>query len=205
MESPLNPEQFSPPSPPDKGRESSPEQKTLILGFTIFLLSESMIFVSLFMSYIILRLTTPNWLPPGLEPLAVLHPAILTGVLVISSLLLFAAERTLRGRKLGGFRILWLTAFVMGVYFLVDQVSAWNQQPFGLTTGLFGGTYYLLTSFHSLHVLVGLFLLMLMLVRSFIPGNYNRGDAGVRVTALFWHFVVVISIILFLLLYFWRA
>ncbi len=205
MESPLNPEQFPPSAMPERGRKESSAQDNLVFGFTMFLLSESMVFVSLFMAYIILRLTTPDWFPFGLTALEVWPPAINMGILLVSGCLVFVAERVLRGRKLGWFRLLWLASFVMGTYFLVDQFRTWIYLPFGLTTGLFGATYYLLTSFHSLHVLAGLFLLMLMLVRSFTPGNYNRGQAGVRVTVLFWQFVVAISIILFLLLYLWRA
>ena len=44
----------------------------------------------------------------------------------------------------------------------------------------------------------------LMLVKSFLPGNYNGGEEGVKATSLFWHFVDVIRISLFVLLYVWR-
>jgi cytochrome c oxidase subunit 3 len=43
-----------------------------------------------------------------------------------------------------------------------------------------------------------------MLVKSFIPGNYDRGEVGVTATSLFWHFVDVIWIILFILIYLWQ-
>ena len=71
--------------------------------------------------------------------------------------------------------------------------------------GLVGGTFYLLTGFHGLHVLTGILLQMLMLARSFIPGNYNKSHFGVSATTLFWHFVDGIWVILFSLLYLWRA
>ena len=51
----------------------------------------------------------------------------------------------------------------------------------------------------------GVLLMGLMLVKSFIPGNYNGGEEGVKATSLFWHFVDVIWIILFVLLYVWRT
>lgn len=92
----------------------------------------------------------------------------------------------------------------MGTYFLIGQVIKWSHLSCGLTKGLFGATFYILTGFHGLHVLVGIFLQMLMLARSFIRGNYNKSHFGVGATSLFWHFVNVIWIILFSLLYLWQ-
>jgi cytochrome c oxidase subunit 3 len=64
--------------------------------------------------------------------------------------------------------------------------------------------FYLLTGFHGLHVLTGVILQTLMLGRSFLPNNYEGGHFGVMATSLFWHFVDVIWIILFILIYLWQ-
>jgi cytochrome c oxidase subunit 3 len=174
-----------------------------IFGFTVFLLSESMIFLSFFMSYITLRLTTPNWIPAGVPRLEILQPGINTAVLVSSSFVIYLAERALKRRNLNKFRLLWLLTSAMGTYFLVGQAIEWRHLSFGLTTGLFGATFYLLTGFHGLHVLAGILLQLIMLGRSFIPGNYNTTHFGVSATSLFWHFVDVIWVVLFSLLYIW--
>jgi cytochrome c oxidase subunit 3 len=92
----------------------------------------------------------------------------------------------------------------MGSFFLYGQAVEWMGLDFGFTDGLFGGTFYLLTGFHGLHVLTGVLLQGIMLGRSFIPGNYDDGEVGVAATSLFWHFVDVIWIILFLLIYVWQ-
>jgi cytochrome c oxidase subunit 3 len=175
-----------------------------MFGFTVFLLSESMVFASFFLAYFALRLTTPNWLPPGVSGLEVTRPAINTVVLVSSSFVIVMAERALKRHQLGRFRLLWLLTSAMGLYFLVGQVIEWRSLPFKLTTGLFGTTFYLLTGFHGLHVLAGVLLQLLMFGRSFIPGNYSRTHFGVSATGLFWHFVDVIWLILFSLLYLWQ-
>ncbi|PLZ95283.1 heme-copper oxidase subunit III, partial [Fischerella thermalis CCMEE 5328] len=75
---------------------------------------------------------------------------------------------------------------------------------FGFTSGAFGGMFYLLTGFHGLHVFTGILLQLIILVRSFIPGNFESGHFGVSATSLFWHFVDVIWIVLFVLLYIWQ-
>jgi cytochrome c oxidase subunit 3 len=175
-----------------------------LFGFTVFLLSESMVFASFFIAYFGLRLTTSNWLPPGVTGLEVQQPAINTVVLVSSSFVIYFAERFLKQGQIGKFRLFWLLTSAMGIYFLVGQAIEWHHLPFGVRTGLFGTTFYLLTGFHGLHVLAGIVLQLIMFGRSFIPGNYEHSHFGVSAAALFWHFVDVIWIVLFSLLYLWQ-
>ncbi len=175
-----------------------------MFGFIVFLLSESVIFFSFFAGYIIYKTTALDWLPPGVTGLEIQEPAINTVVLVSSSFVIYIAERYLHVKNLWGFRCFWLLTMVMGSYFLYGQAVEWRSLSFGFTDGLFGGTFYLLTGFHGLHVLTGVLLQGLMLGRSFIPSNYDRGEFGVAATSLFWHFVDVIWIILFVLIYVWQ-
>lgn len=176
----------------------------LMFGFTVFLLSESMVFFSLILSYVILRLTARQWLPPGVSGVELSKETIInTVVLLSSSIVIYFAERALDKGNLLLFRLLWLTTSAMGSYFLAGEIKEWLGLDFGIDTGLVGGTFYLLTGFHGLHLTVGIFLQMLMLVRSFIPGNYSRGKHGVSAVSLFWHFVDGIWVLLFSLLYLW--
>ncbi|NES20153.1 MAG: heme-copper oxidase subunit III [Symploca sp. SIO3E6] len=175
-----------------------------MFGFIIFLLSESVIFLSFFAGYIVYKTTALDWLPPGVTGLEIKEPAINTVVLVSSSFVIYLAERFLHKENLWGFRLFWLLTIAMGSYFLYGQAVEWQGLPFGFTDGVFGGTFYLLTGFHGLHVLTGVLLQLLMLGRSFIPGNYDGGEFGVAATSLFWHFVDVIWIILFALIYLWQ-
>ncbi|MEO0836250.1 MAG: heme-copper oxidase subunit III [Cyanobacteria bacterium J06642_3] len=173
-------------------------------GFIIFLLSESIIFLSLFAGYIVYKTSSVDWLPPGIEGIEVRDPAINTVILVSSSFVIYIAERYLHNKNLWGFRFFWLLTMAMGSYFLYGQAVEWNSLEFGFTSGVFGGTFYLLTGFHGLHVLTGVFLQGIMLIRSFLPNNYEGGEFGVESTSLFWHFVDVIWIVLFILIYVWQ-
>ena len=175
-----------------------------MFGFLIFLLSESVIFLSFFAGYIVYKTTTANWLPAGIEGLEVREPAINTVILVSSSFVIYIAERFLHKENLWGFRCFWLLTMAMGSYFLYGQAVEWQGLEFGFTSGVFGGSFYLLTGFHGLHVLTGVLLQSIMLIRSFLPGNYEGGQFGVEATSLFWHFVDVIWIILFVLIYVWQ-
>ncbi|MEL6383287.1 MAG: heme-copper oxidase subunit III [Cyanobacteria bacterium J06626_18] len=175
-----------------------------MFGFLVFLLSESVIFLSFFAGYIVYKTSIADWLPAGVEGLEIREPAINTVVLVSSSFVIYFAERYLHKENLWGFRAFWLLTMAMGSYFLYGQAVEWRSLEFGFTDGVFGGTFYLLTGFHGLHVLTGVLLQGIMLGRSFIPGNYDGGEFGVAATSLFWHFVDVIWIILFILIYIWQ-
>lgn len=175
-----------------------------MFGFTVFLLSESIIFLSLFFTYVVLRLTNPDWLPSGVSgPELSPFVAINTVILLSSSVVIQLAERALSHHHLSKFRLLWLMTSLMGAYFLIGQGIEWSHLNFGLTSGLVGATFYIMTGFHGLHVLSGVILQIVMLARSFIPNAHNHGHFGVSATTLFWHFVDGIWVILFSLLYLW--
>ncbi|MEM6253021.1 MAG: heme-copper oxidase subunit III [Cyanobacteria bacterium P01_D01_bin.156] len=180
------------------------EEDHRMFGFLVFLLSESVIFLSFFVGYIVYKLNAPDWFPAGFEGLEVREPFINTVVLVSSSFVIYFAERFLRKENLWGFRVFWLLTMAMGSYFLYGQAVEWMGLPFGFTDGVFGGSFYLLTGFHGLHVLTGVLLQSIMLGRSFIPNNYAGGEYGVEATSIFWHFVDVIWIVLFVLIYVWK-
>ena len=175
-----------------------------MFGFVVFLLSESVIFFSFFVAYIVYKTTALNWLPMGVTGLEIREPAINTVVLVSSSLTIYLAEKFLHKKQLWGFRAFWLLTIAMGSYFLYGQAVEWSGLTFGFGDGVFGGSFYLLTGFHGLHVFTGVLLQLIMLVRSFFPNEFDKGLYGIEATSLFWHFVDVIWIALFILIYVWQ-
>jgi len=198
MESPL-----SPGNSPLGNISSIPKRDNLAFGFPVFLLSESVVFVSFFVTYALLRWKNPTWFPPGVSGLDISRAAINTAILVSSSGVIYLAERALKRHKLVKFRRLWLLTAALGVIFLIGQAVEWRNMPFGLNAGLAGATFYLLTGFHGMHVFTGVVLMLYMYFRSLVPSNYNTGHQGVSAVSLFWHFVDIIWIVLFLLLYIW--
>ncbi|MEO0827822.1 MAG: heme-copper oxidase subunit III, partial [Cyanobacteria bacterium J06642_9] len=163
------------------------EEDHRMFGFVVFLLSESVIFLSLFVGYVVYKMNAVEWLPDGFEGLEVKAPLINTIVLVSSSFVIYFAERFLHKENLWGFRFFWLLTMAMGSFFLYGQAVEWGELPFSVTDGVFGGTFYLLTGFHGLHVFTGVLLQGIMLWRSFLPDNYAGGEFGVESTSLFWH------------------
>lgn len=204
MDSVVSSEQVQEPLHSAVAEHTHDEEGNSMFGFIVFLLSESVIFLSFFAGYIVYKTSTSDWLPAGVSGLEVRDPAINTVVLVSSSFVIYFAEKALEKDNLTQFRIFLLATMAMGTYFLAGQAIEWNSLEFGFTTGVFGGTFYLLTGFHGLHVFTGILLQAIMLGRSFIPGNYDNSHYGINATSLFWHFVDVIWIILFILIYVWQ-
>ena len=112
-------------------------------GFVIFLCSESVIFLAFFAGYAVLKLTAPQWLPDGVEGLEVRMPLINSVVLVSSSVVAYFAERYLHKGNLWGFRAVWFLTMAMGSYFVYSQYIEWSELTFSLSSGVFGGMFYL--------------------------------------------------------------
>jgi cytochrome c oxidase subunit 3 len=202
---PIGPEQDPGPSHDSgHGHGHGAHADHTLTGFVIFLASESLIFLALFVGYAVFKSSAPLWLPAGVEGLEVREPLINTVVLVSSSLVIWLAERALHRQRLGEFRAWWLLTMAMGTYFVVGQAIEWQHLPFGLASGVFGASFYLLTGFHGLHVVTGLALMAFFLVRSLRPGLVLPEGKGVMAVSLFWHFVDVIWVVLFVLTYVWQ-
>lgn len=204
MDSSINPEELQISHHHAGVEHEHDEEGNKMFGFIVFLLSESVIFLSFFAGYIVYKTTTPNWLPAGVSGLEITEPAINTVILVSSSFVIYLAERALQNHNLKRFRLYLGATMAMGSYFLVGQAIEWSNLEFGFTSGVYGGMFYLLTGFHGLHVFTGILLQSIIFFRSYIPGNYDSGHFGVNATSLFWHFVDVIWIVLFILIYLWQ-
>ena len=95
-----------------------------MFGFTIFLVSESLIFVSFFVTYILLRNSITNGVPPGVKgPQISTGLVIATVVLLSSSFVIYFAERSLQRGNIARFRFLWVLTSVMGLFFLLNTAK----------------------------------------------------------------------------------
>jgi cytochrome c oxidase subunit 3 len=85
---------------------------------------------------------------------------------------------------------------------LAGQAYEYAHLEFGLTTNVFASSFYVLTGFHGLHVTVGLLLILAVLWRSQKQDHYSSEEHfGPEAAELYWHFVDVVWIVLFTLVY----
>jgi len=172
-----------------------------VFGLLVFLISESLMFGGIFATYLILRALTEQWPPEGTE-VELLLPTINTIILVSSSFVIHKGDVAIKKGNLQGMRLwYWLTA-AMGAIFLAGQVYEYLTLGYGLQTNIFSNCFYVMTGFHGLHVFVGLLLILGVLWRSRRPGHYSATKhVGIEMAEIYWHFVDIIWIILFGLLY----
>lgn len=173
-----------------------------MFGVVVFLVAESMIFLGLFGAFLIYRSTLPAWPPEGTPELELLLPGINTIILVSSSFVMHKGQSAIKNNDVGGLRLWFALTALMGAIFLVGQLYEYAHTGFGLTTNLFTSCFYVLTGFHGLHVTFGLILILGVLFRARKPDHYSSTKHfGVEAAELYWHFVDVVWIILFILVY----
>jgi cytochrome c oxidase subunit 3 len=172
-----------------------------VLGLLTFLISESLMFGGFFATYLIFRSMNAVW-PPEATEVELLVPSINTIVLVSSSFVIHLGDTAIKQNNVAKMRFWYWVTVLMGAVFLAGQVYEYLTLGYGLTTNVFSNCFYLMTGFHGLHVFVGLLLILGVLWRSRRAGHYSATKhTGIEMAEIYWHFVDIIWIILFTLLY----
>ena len=175
-----------------------------LLGMLLFISSELMFFGGLFGAYGTIRAATGEWPPPGSPDLPVLRTALFSVALVSSSATVHAAVLALRRGDRDGL-VRWLGATIgLGVVFLAGQGFEYRElwsEGFGISTNVFTTLFFTMTGFHGLHVLGGLLALALVAAGA-RRGEFSPHRLGpVEAVSYYWHFVDVVWVLLFTVLY----
>jgi heme/copper-type cytochrome/quinol oxidase subunit 3 len=175
------------------------------LGIWLFLASEVMLFGSLFSSYALLRIGAPSW-PNQSEVLSVPLATLNTIILISSSVTMVLAWASLKAANLARYRLFMGLTILCGAGFMVVKAFEYGDKfSHGLlpSTNNFLGLYFTMTGLHAIHVLAG------MVVNGYLwgPGTRMwrtepaRFTNRIEVAGLYWHFVDLVWIFLFPVLY----
>jgi len=176
------------------------------IGVWSFIGSECVFFASLISTFIVYK--SRSITGPGPEILNIPLTSFSTFILLMSSLLMvLALAATQRGDT--RWERIWLGGTVMfGLIFLGGQVyefTSFMREGMGLTTNLFSQSFFVLVGFHGAHVAIGVIWLSVLLVAA-INGKLGKSRAlSVELAGLYWHFVDVVWIIIFTLVYLMQA
>jgi cytochrome c oxidase subunit 3 len=187
-----------------------PAIKPGMMGMYIFLASEVMFFGSLFATYFYLYGSHIQWPPPPPSSTPEFYvnwwpiPFFNTIILLSSGVTChFAADAIARDNR-RRFFTLWAVTIILGLAFEAGQLYefiAAFQRGMTLTANSFASAFFTMTGFHGAHVLGGLVLLTIILYRA-ARGHFNsQHHVGVAAVTLYWHFVDVVWIFLFGILY----
>jgi cytochrome c oxidase subunit 3/cytochrome o ubiquinol oxidase subunit 3 len=173
------------------------------LAFWAFIGSECLLFGSLISTYLVYKGRSVSGPTPH-EILNIPVTSVSTFDLLMSSLaMVLALAAVSRGDRVWARVWLGTTAF-LGMVFLGFQFyefSSFVREGLTIKTNLFGSTFYTLTGTHGTHVAVGVLWLLTLLVRSF-QGKLGPDKAlNVEIAGLYWHFVDVVWIVIFTVVY----
>lgn len=189
---------------------------TVQVGTIVWLGSEVMFFAGLFAVYFTLRSTSPELWNEQASLLNIPLSLTITVILVSSSFTaqfgVFAAERLQKSRT-GSLLQFWkwgvvewfYASFVLGALFIIGQVYEYAllvEEGVGFTIDSYGSAFFIATGFHGLHVTGGLIAFLLTIGRFFAVKNFTHKEATTAiVVSYYWHFVDVVWIGLFLVIY----
>ncbi len=133
-----------------------------------------------------------------------------TAIIISSSVSMNWALSSAKKNNFKNLKIAALITLVLGVAFIICQFKAWgalvDQKVFfaGRSSNVSGSYLYALTGLHMAHLIFGIMALMVVLVKSLLQKYNSENLLGIRLCAIFWHFLDILWIYLFLFLIFVR-
>ena len=197
--------------------DADQQSKTSTLGMWVFLLTEIMFFGGMFVAYTVYRNMYPKAFASTSMHMNPIWGAVNTIVLICSSLTMALAVRSAQISARRALIIFLILTMIFGAMFLgvkaIEYHEHWKEHTvpgFGFQyeekeffhqAQIFFCFYFFMTGFHALHMIVGLGL-MTWLLRASIKGRFHSGYyTPVEIGGLYWHFVDIVWIFLFALLY----
>ena len=173
------------------------------LAMWLFLGSECLLFGGLISTYMLYRGRVSDGPHPE-QIFDIPFTSVSSFVLLMSSLSMVLAVTSAQRRDYSRTNLWLLVTAILGATFLGGQIyefTAFYREGLGFSTSLFSSSFYTLTGFHGVHVLVGV--IMLLSTLGILKKNRATGDKAesVEIVGLYWHFVDVVWIVIFTLVY----
>ena len=150
--------------------------------------------------------TVGPYIKEQFSPMAAMGiPLLNTIILLTSGFTLTVAHHALKTNHRGKLKVWLFLTIVLGFTFLGFQAfeyhHAYSEMNLKLSTGVYGSTFFMLTGFHGFHVTIGAIMLSVMLART-LRGHFDRDHHfAFEAAAWYWHFVDVVWLLLFVLVY----
>lgn len=194
-----------------EGHHTSVVQRGLRYGMVFFIVSEVMFFVAFFWAFFHSSLVPAIeigaiWPPAGVEPFNPWAVPFLNTVILLSSgaTVTWAHHAILAGRRDQG--LLGLEATIgLAIAFTALQGYEYAEATFSIADGIYGSTFFLATGFHGFHVIIGTLMLVVCMFRLYYFQFTREHHFGFEAAAWYWHFVDVVWLFLFTVVYWWGS
>jgi cytochrome c oxidase subunit 3 len=182
----------------------------------LFLATEVLFFGGMFLGYTVYRIYYPQAFAEASRHTLIIYGATNTAVLLVSSTVMAFAVRAASQNRRGLVGLLLLLTALLGALFLVIKGFEYARE---IHEGLFPGhhfhidaadparaemffyIYWLMTGVHALHVTIGVVLIVLFALRAWLTNAFRNHDTPVELLGLYWHFVDIVWVFLFPLIY----
>jgi cytochrome c oxidase subunit 3 len=197
---------------------ATPEQQreSATTGMWIFLVTEVLLFGGLFMTYTVYRLSNPQAFDVGSAGMEIVMGAINTAVLICSS---FTMALAVYHSELGNRRrvaLFLVLTMIVGTVFLVIKFAEYHHHyldhkvpgvwfnatgPYAAKEQMFFVFYFIMTGLHATHMLVGLGVLFVLLLRTLMGTFSAEYHTPIEIGGLYWHFVDIVWVFLYAIFY----
>nr|YP_010352463.1 cytochrome c oxidase subunit III [Brachypelma albiceps]UIO59247.1 cytochrome c oxidase subunit 3 [Brachypelma albiceps] len=192
-----------------EGSHTSKVIEGLVFGMLLFILSELLFFASFFWTFFHSSLVPTLelggvWPPIGVEPFNPFQVPLLNTVILLSSgvSVTWAHHCLLSGKMKDSVDSLMIT-WLLGVYFLLLQGFEYFSASFSMSDSVYGSIFFMATGFHGFHVIVGSMFLVVIWMRAMMGHFSAKHHFGFEASAWYWHFVDVVWLFLFSVVYWW--
>jgi cytochrome c oxidase subunit 3 len=192
-----------------EGKHTQIVQLNHKFGFVLFIVSEIMFFFAFFWAFFHSSLSPAIeigciWPPAGVIPFNPWKvPLLNTFILLLSGLTITVCHHSiLLGEAMRCENFFFFT-ILLAVLFTLVQLYEYRTSAFSISDGVYGSTFFMATGFHGLHVLIGTIFITVCFIRA-LNGHFTKQHhVGFECAAWYWHFVDVVWLFLFVVVYWW--
>lgn len=193
----------------NRGEHSLDVANGLKIGIVLFISSEVLFFASFFWCFFHSSIS-PNfeiglvWPPKEIATFNPIRIPLLNTILLLSSgVSITWSHHCMLSIKYLESELALTVTILIGIVFSIFQGFEYQEAPFSMADSIYGSTFFLLTGFHGFHVLIGTIFLIVSLFRFNKINNSKNHTVGFECAAWYWHFVDVVWLFLYSMIYWW--
>lgn len=192
-----------------QGFHSTNVIKLLRIGIILFITSEIFFFISFFWAFFHISLSPRIEIGEIWPPLLILPfnpyniPLLNTIILLSSGIRITWSHYRILNKNLYERKISLIITVILGFYFSILQLIEYKEASFSISDSIYGSTFFLITGFHGLHVIIGTIFILITIIRLINLQFSSNHHFGFEARSWYWHFVDVIWLFVYISIYWW--